>query len=114
MLGQYKKIIIAVIVILVIMIAYKTLNNPTSPIDNLIRTPSVGTQTAENTLGRDLVEKLNRVKGITLDRSIFSDRVYLYLVSRASNNLSDKIEEQPVGNRGDIFSPSSSDVSVSE
>jgi len=98
MLGQYKKIIIAIIVILVIAIAYKSLNKSSKSIsDNFERTTAVGTQTAENTLGKDLIEKLNRIKSITLDKSIFSDKVYVYLISKSSKNLSDKIEEQPVG-----------------
>ncbi|HRY31273.1 MAG TPA: hypothetical protein P5328_02705 [Candidatus Paceibacterota bacterium] len=105
MLGQYKKIIIIIVVVAVIFGLYTFLKS------SIVSTESslvISGQQSVNILGQDIIRVLNRIKSINLDRGVFEDVVYKRLV-----DYSREMASQPVG-RDNIFLPYSTTGSPAE
>ncbi len=115
MLGQYKKIILAIIVAVIVFGAYYFLNKDGTDAKTstgVVKSAPMGKQTSESVLGNEILSVLGRVERITLDRGVFDDQVYKYLSSEYAKKKPKEIIEQVPG-RENIFSPYVKDSSLS-
>lgn len=96
MSSQIKNIIIVIVVLVLAFGAYSYFKKGTSETSGSLQ---INAQRDVDILGQDMVRVLNRINEIDLDRSIFTDPVYVNLKDR-----SQEIQPQPIG-KENIFSP---------
>jgi hypothetical protein len=97
MLTKYKKIIIVVLISVIAFFVYSFFfgaNKDDSLIKSVANTPS-----GADVIGSEIIQSLNQIETLQLDRSIFEDPVYRSLVDH-----SQPIPKEPVG-RDNPFSP---------
>ncbi len=96
MLEKYKTIIIVLILLVLGFVGFYFLKS-----DMVTQESSLKNSEQRNVdiLGQDIIRVLDKIDSIDLDRNIFDDPVYKRLT-----DYSRVIEDQPVGERGNIFS----------
>lgn len=88
---KYKKIISAIVITIILFFAYSFFFAGDSNGDGLISS-SKTKRTAADIVGAEIIQALNQIERLQLDRAIFSDPVYKSLVDR-----SQPIPPEPVG-----------------
>jgi len=99
--SKYKKIILTILITIVLFFAYSFFFGESSQNDELITsTASTGTsRTANDVVGAEIIQALNHIEALKLDRTIFEDPIYRSLIDR-----SQEIEPEPVG-KNNPFDP---------
>lgn len=90
-ISKYKKIILATIVIMVLFFAYNFFFGGKQEGDELI-SGTINQRTAADVVGAEIIQALNQIESLKLDRTIFEDPVYRSLIDR-----SEPIPSEPVG-----------------
>lgn len=98
MFNKYKKIIVAIIIIIVLFFIYSFFFGGEKD-DSLLSSTSNGPISGADVIGSELIQALNEIETLDLDRSIFEDPIYRSLVDR-----SQPIPPEPVG-RDNPFAP---------
>jgi hypothetical protein len=97
MTPKLKKIIILVLIIVLMFVIYTLTNKQDTQIDPLLVNDVSSNQTA--LLGVQISQALLRIEQITLDKSIFQDKIYITLQDRSTTIL-----DEPRG-RTNPFAP---------
>lgn len=97
MFTKYKKIIIVVLISVLAFFVYSFFFGGSKD-DSLLKSVS-NTQSGADVIGSEIIQALNQIEALQLDRSIFEDPVYRSLVDH-----SQPIPKEPVG-RENPFSP---------
>lgn len=98
MFRKYKKIIIIVVVVIVLFFVYSFFFGGSSNDNSLLRGVA-NTPSGADVIGSEIIQALNQIDTLQLDRTIFEDPVFRSLVDR-----SQPIPPEPVG-RDNPFSP---------
>lgn len=97
MLGKYKKVIVALVIIGGLFFAYNVFF-VTNDVDTTLLRSSGSTTNAE-LLGADIIKAINQIDSLDLDRSVFDDPVFNALIDRG-----EELNEEPRG-RTNPFAP---------
>ena len=109
MFAKYKKVIISVVIIVIVFLGFKFFKkDPVSDAELLTSTTNNSTGNLEleaaDVLGAQIIQALNQINTLKLDRSIFTRDIYLSLVDK-----SEPIPLEPVG-RPNPFAPLGRDI----
>lgn len=108
MIGKYKKVIIVVAIAIVLFFAYSFFFGKTD--DGALLSRTANAPSGATVIGSEIIQALNQIDTLQLDRAIFEDPIYRSLVDR-----SQPIPPEPIG-RENPFAPinftASSDTTV--
>ncbi len=91
-LQKFKKVIIAVLVIVALMFAYKIFVLDPSKAENAGSLRSESDSIVSSEIGREIVGTLNRLKTINIDNDFFQEDAFVQLI-----DFSVEIQDQPIG-----------------
>lgn len=97
MLAKYKNIIIIIVVATVLFFAVSFIKGGSKD-DSLLQSVA-NTPKGADVIGSEIIQALNQIETLQLDRSVFEDPVYRSLVDR-----SQPIPQEPIG-RENPFAP---------
>jgi|GEM_PF-6891539 len=99
-LQKFKKVIIAVLVLIGIMFAYKVFVLDPAKADNAGSLRSESQSVVSSEIGREIVSTLNRLKTINIDPTFFEEDAFVQLI-----DFSVDIEDKPIGKENPFKEP---------